>query len=258
MKRIKNLLISKRFLISIGVLMIIYVGSVLAFKNYLVSYTEHGVKISVPNLIDRNELQVEAIVNHLGLKYEISEVVYDPSKPEGTVLEQDPQPSKETNVFVKQDRIIHIKISKKTQLVEVPQCVDKSQRFAERILSSRGFRYKIEYRPSMEAAGAVLQQQYLGRDVHEKEKLKIGSTITLVVGKYGGGDSFLLPDLTNLTICEAKDRLYGMDNVQLMIICDNCYSSEDTCQALVFSQSPEYIESAFIPSGSTITVHASR
>jgi len=257
MKKIKNLLISKKFMISVGVLILIYIVVVFAFKSYLVSYTDHGIKINVPDLIDKNELQVEAIVKHLGLKYEIAEVIYDPSKPEGTIIGQDPQPTKQTGIFVKKGRIIHIKTSKKTQLVEVPQCVDKSQRFAERILTSRGFRCKVEYKPSVEAAGAVLEQLYLGRKVKEKEKLKIGSTITLIVGKYGG-DAFLLPDLTDLTICDAKNRLYGRDDIQLMVICDNCLSSEDTCQAFIFSQSPEYIEGTFIPTGSTITVHASR
>jgi len=258
MKKLKNFLISKSFLTSVGVLMLLYIVAIFGFRSYLTSYTDHGTKIAVPDLIDKNELQVEALVNHLGLRYEISETIYDPTKTEGTVIAQDPNPSRQTDVFVKKGRVIRIKTSKKTQLVEVPNCVDKSQRFAEKVLTSRGFRYRIEYRPSVESAGAVIQQQYLGRDVQEKEKLKIGTTITLVVGKHGGGDSFLLPDFKSMTICEVKDRLYGMDDLQLMVICDECYSSEDTCNASVFSQSPEYIEGTFISTGSTITIHATK
>jgi len=258
MKKLKNFIISQRFLINLCLLLLIYFLLIFSFRRYLTSYTDHGVKVSVPNLIGKNEQQIDPLLMHLNLRYEISEIVYDPSQPEGTIIGQDPKPSRETDLFVKQGRIIRIKISKKTQLIEVPDCVDKSQRFAEKILSSRGFRYRIEYQPSIEASGAVMRQLYLNRELKEKEKLKIGSTITLVVGQQSVGETLLVPELTDITICEAKNRLYDMPTVQLMVICDNCLTSEDSCSAIIFSQNPEYLEGATFTSGSTITVHASK
>lgn len=254
--KLKNFFFSKRFLRNIVVLILFYVLVVFGTKWYLSSYTDHGKKIAVPNLIGKNEKQIGQVVNDLGLEYEISESVYDPSKPDGTVISQDPEASIQSDVFVKEGRIIRVKISKKTQLVEVPQCVDKSQRFAENILKNRGLKFKVEYKPSVESAGAVIQQLYNGKEISEKEKVAIGSTITLVVGRSSAGEIIPTPNLMDLTICDVKSRLSVVPNINLVVICDGCATSTDTCSAQVFSQSPEYIEGGVISSGSTITVHA--
>lgn len=256
--KFKNFFFSKKFLINLILLGLTYVVIVLVVKWYLGNYTDHGRKIAVPNLIDKNEKQIGQIVSNLGLKYEISESVYDPSKPDGTVLHQDPAPSELSDVYVKEDRTIRVKISKKTQLVEMPNCVDKSQRFAENSLKSRGFKYKIEYKPSAESAGAVMEQLYKGKVISEKEKIPIGSTIVLVVGKSAYGEEIPTPNLMDLTICDVKSRLSVVPNINLVVICDGCATSVDSCSARVYSQSPEYIEGGVISGGSTITVHATK
>lgn len=143
-------------------------------------------------------------------------------------------------------------------MIEVPNCVDKSQRFAENILKSRGLKFKIEYRPSVEAAGAVIQQLYNGKTINEKEKVSIGSTITLIVGKGALGEEIPTPNLMDLTICDVKSRLSVVPNISLVVICDGCVTSADSCSARVFSQSPEYIEGGVISGGATITVHATK
>lgn len=255
---LKDIILSKKTLINVVLIAVVYVAAMFITKWYLGGYTNHGEKIAVPDLVSKTETQIGSIVSDLGLAYEVSETVYDPTKPEGTILEQDPMPSKNTNLFVKEGRIIRIKISKKTQLVEIPNCIDKSQRFAENILKSRGLKYKIEYKPSVESNGAVINQTYNGRKIGEKEKIAIGSTITLVVGKSGIGENIPTPNLLDLTICDVKSRLSVVSNVNLVIMCNNCYTSEDTCSAVVFSQSPEYYEGSMIGSGSTLTVHASK
>ncbi len=254
--KIKNFFFSKRFLKNFGLLILVYVLAVFMTRWYLNSYTDHGQKIAVPNLIGKNEKQISQLVADLGLEYEVAESVYDPTKPDGTVISQDPVASSQSDVFVKEGRIIRVKVSKKTQLVEVPKCVDKSQRFAENILKSRGLKYKIEYKPSIESAGAVIRQLYNGKEISEKEKVTIGSTITLVVGKNNSGETIPAPNLMDLTICDVKSRLSVVPNINLVVICDGCISSADTCAARVFSQSPEYIEGSVVSSGSTITVHA--
>lgn len=253
--KLKNFLFSKKFLLNLGLLILVYILIVFVTKWYLNSYTDHGQKIEVPNLVGKNEKQIGSIVEGIGLSYEISESIYDPSQPDGTILFQDPAPSNQSNIFVKEGRIVRIKISKKTQLVEVPNCVDKSHRFAENTLKSRGFKVRIEYKPSTESAGAVIQQLYNGKSIGEKEKITIGSTITLIVGKSASGEAMPIPNLMDLTICDVKSRLSAVPNISLMIVCDGCATSADTCSARVFSQSPEYIEGGLISGGATITVH---
>lgn len=257
-KKLKNFVFSKKFLINFGVLILTYIFVFFIVSLYLSGYTDHGEKVEVPNLVNKNQSQMNSILNQLGLTYEVSETIYEPSKPNGTVISQDPMPSAWSKVFVKEGRIIRIKVSKKTQLVEMPNCVDKSQRFAESILKSRGINYRINYTPSVESAGAVIQQLYKGKSIDEKEKIPIGATVTLTVGKGSLGETILLPDLIGLTICDVKSRFTTELNVSIVMICDGCVTSADSCSAKVFSQSPEYTEGTTLSSGSTITIHANK
>lgn len=256
--KIKNFVFTKRFLKNFLLLIGVYILIVFVLNLYLNFYTNHGEKVEVPNLVGKNEKQIASLLESLDLNYEVSESVYDPSKPEGTIIEQDPAPTSQTTVSVKEDRTIRIKISKKTQLVEVPNCVNKSERFAENSLKSRGFKCRIEYTPSVESAGAVIQQKYNGKDIQEKQKIAIGSTITIVVGKNSLNEAIPIPDLMNLTICDVKSRLSSATGIQLVVICNNCVTSADSCSAIVNSQSPEYIEGGIIAPGTTITVHATK
>lgn len=256
--KIKNFVVNKKFLVNIGLILLTYIVVVFIVKTFLNSTTNHGEKILVPDLTGKNVKDVQAILEDIGLEYEVVESIYDPTKPDGTVLLQNPEPTKVSSTFVKEGRILRIKISKKTQLVEVPNCVDKSQRFAENILKSRGFKYKVEYKASTESAGAVMQQLYNGRSIEEKEKIAIGSTITLIVGRGGQGEEFPTPNLVDLTICDVKSRLSLVPNVNLVVICNGCVTSADSCAAIVNSQSPEYIEGSVMSAGATLTVHATK
>ncbi|MCO5258989.1 MAG: PASTA domain-containing protein [Crocinitomicaceae bacterium] len=257
-QKLKNFIFTKKFIVNVGLIIIAYICVFFIVNIYLSSYTNHGEKIEVPNLVGNNEKEVKAILDKIGLNYEVSETVYDPSKPEGSVLSQDPLPSANSKIFIKEGRVIKIKISKKSQLIEMPNCIDKSQRFAESVLKNSGLKYIISYTPSVESAGAVVEQLYKGKSVHAKDKIPIGSTITLIVGKKSSDETQMIPDLMGLTICDVKNRLSTDINVSLVVICDGCVTSADTCSAKVYSQSPEYIEGATFSSGSTITVHANK
>lgn len=255
-KKIKEFVWSKRFLKNFGILIGIYFIIVFGTMWYLSSYTNHGEKVAVPNLIGKNVNSIVSQLEDLDLNYEVLDSIYDPKKVEGTIISQDPLPTHISTVSVKSGRIIRLRVSKKTQLVEVPNCIDKSQRFAENILKNRGFRFKIEYKSTTEADGAVMNQYYKGKKVAEKTRIPIGSTIKLIVGRNVGGEAIPIPDLMGITIFEAKSRLSGMSNLSYVLVCDGCTTVADSAAAVVESQSPEYTEGLFIPSGSTITVFA--
>lgn len=225
---------------------------------YLDSYTNHGQQIKVPNLIGKKVDNVKTELEDLGLQYEVLDSIYDPSKPQGTILDQDPDPTMFSQVFVKEGRIIRVRVSKKSRLVEMPSLVDKSQRFAEKILENRGLKVSIQYKPTNEANGAVLEQRFKGKSVKEGMRIPIGSTITLVVGKNDASAPVEIPNLFGLTIFEAKDRLASLGSFGFLPVCEGCVTYEDSVVARIQSQSPEYIEGILIPAGSTITVYASK
>lgn len=257
-KKVKNFIWSKRFLKHFVVLIVAYFLIVQGTIWYLNSYTNHGEKVKVPNLIGKNVNSIGSQLEQEGLSYEILDSIYDPKKIEGTILTQDPAPTNLSKVFVKQERVLRLRVSKKTQLVEMPQCVDKSQRFAENILKNRGFRFKVDYKATTESNGAVMEQRYNGKIVEAKKRIPIGSVIHITVGRNLGGEAVSLPDLMGLTIFEAKSRLASYASLNLLMVCDGCVTTEDSTSAIVDSQSPEYDEGVYVSAGSTITVYAKK
>ena len=258
LKKIGNYIWSKQFLLNFSAIVIIYVIGAMLFKCSLDSRTKLGEKIEVPNLIGKNQNILENIFAESELSYEVLDSIYDPTKVEGTILEQDPAPTTSSNVYVKSGRVIKVRVSKRTQLVEMPDLVDKSQRFAENILVNRGFRYSLEYRATSEAHGAVLEQLYKGKRITKGTKIPIGSKIKLVVGRNQGGVAVALPNLYGLTIVEARRRVGQMGGMEFHAVCATCKTSADSLVARVFSQSPEFIEDGVVASGTTITVVASK
>lgn len=255
LKKLKTFIWSRHFLKHFGFILLAYfviVGSTIYILDWT---TNHGQKIKVPILFGKNVKHIQGTLDELGLTYEILDSIYDPKKPEGTILSQDPRPTDSTDVFVKEGRIIKVRVSKKTNLIEMPSLLDKSERFAQSVLKNRGLKYKITYKPTSESNGAVLEQRYKGKEIEEGTRIPIGSTITLIVGKNeGGGEPVQIPDLIGLTISEVKVRLSGMSSLNLFESYLNCLNAADSSNARVISQSPEYIEGVLSPSSTTITI----
>ena len=241
----------------IGILLA-YVLIFFVYKGYLNSKTHIGQKIEVPNLVGKNQNNLSNLLENTDLGYMILDSIYEPTKVEGTILEQDPEASEISDVYVKEGRIIKVTVSKRSQLVEMPDLVDKSQRFAENILRSRKFRYKLEYQPSRESHGAVLDQLYKGRPISPETKLPIGSRITLIVGRDETGVSVTLPNLYGLTIVQARVRVDSIQNISFLPVCPTCLTSADSLTAIIHSQSPEYSEGAIVSTGTTISVFAEK
>jgi eukaryotic-like serine/threonine-protein kinase len=258
LKKLGNYIWSRNFAFHFGLIILVYVLGIFLLKGCLSFSTDHGDKIEVPNLIGKNQNNLKNILEESGLEYEVLDSIYDPSKVEGTVLIQDPEATSISKVHVKSSRVIKVRVSKRTQLVEVPEMIDKSQRFATTVLKSRGFRYRLEYKPSMEAHGAVLDQRYKNKSVRGGKRLPIGSTIVLVVGRDEAGIPQDLPDLVGLTIEEARARVARMSNMDFQPVCPGCVTKADSMATIVETQSPEFTEGAIISSGTTITVYATK
>lgn len=258
LKKLKSFIWSKHFLKHFSFIVLAYLLIVGITIFYLDSHTNHGQQIKVPNLVGKNVSSVQGELESLDLQFEVLDSIYDPSKPQGTILDQDPDATMFSKVSVKEGRVIRVRVSKKSRLVEMPSLIDKSQRFAESILKNRGLKYRIQYKPTNEANGAVLDQLYKGKFVKEGTRIPIGSSIILIVGKNDAGQPTAIPNLYGLTISEAKDRLSMLGSFGFLPVCEGCITKEDSLAARIESQSPEYIEGILIPAGSTITVYATK
>lgn len=258
LKKLKPFILSKHFLRHTGYIILTYVVIISFLLIYLSSYTNHGNKVNVPNLIGVSANNARVQLEELDLELELLDSIYKPKLKPGTIIAQDPLPTSKSNVFVKEGRIIRVQVSKKYQLVEMPSLIDKSQRFAESVLKNRGLKCKISYKPTNESNGAVLNQKFKGVEIKEGRKIPIGSVITLIVGRNEGGSPVEIPNLVGLTISEAQGRLYGTSLNFMITSCDGCGNGLDSSSAVILSQSPEYMEGVLSSPGTTVTVSASK
>ena len=259
LKKLGNFVWSKAFLINFGSLILLYIIIIFSVQGCLDSRTHHGQKIEVPNLVGKNSNNAKSLLAGTLLKYEVLDSIYRPELVVGTIVEQDPESTDSSKIYVKEGRTIKLRVSKRTMLVEMPGLVDKSQRFAEGVLRNRDFGYSIEYKPSREAHGAVISQLYNGKEIAKGAKLPIGSRIKLIVGRNEAGIPLELPNLYGLTIVEARERVNNMMNMEFFVgSCVGCITSADSSLARVYTQSPEFEEGAIVASGGSITIVATR
>lgn len=245
---------SRQFLINLGLLFMVYLVVVIVTVYYLDSKTNHGQKIEVPNYLGKNIRQVTSALDALHLEYEVVDSIYAPEKPEGTILYQDPLPTNESDVYVKEGRKIHFRVSKKSRLMEVPLMVDRSERYAVSVLKNMGLKASVSYQPSVEAAGAVLQQKFKNKDMKTGDKVPVGSTIYIVVGHGYSTSVTAIPDLNCLTINQVKDRLLNYSGLNIYENYVNCRTKEDSLRAKVVFQNPAYVEGEMIPGNSGISI----
>ena len=169
---------TKHFWKHFGLVLLFYLVMVFANILYLDFATNHGEKIAVPNLVGLSSQKAKQQIETLDLTYQILDSIYDPKLPEGTVVEQLVEPTSLSQVYVKSGRIIGLRLSKRNQLVEMPSLLHKQIQFAQSILEQRGLRFIIQYQPTAEANGSVLDQRYKGRRIKEGDPLPIGSVVT--------------------------------------------------------------------------------
>ncbi|PWL28789.1 MAG: hypothetical protein DCO96_08175 [Fluviicola sp. XM-24bin1] len=256
-KKLGNFIWSKAFGINFAVLILVYLGLYYGLQAWLKSTTNHGVEVNVPNMVGKNSNNAKALLNGTTLQYEVLDSIYKPDVVAGTILSQDPKATSITGVKVKEGRRIRLRVSKRTMLVEMPNLIDKSQRFAEGVLRNREFRYTLEYKPTKEADGAVLEQWYKGRKIEGGEKIPIGSKIKLIVGRNEVGILQDLPNLSGMSIVEAQREVERMLNMEFLLgVCQGCVTPEDSSAAVVFTQSPEWTEGATVESGGSIVIMA--
>ncbi|MDQ7949149.1 MAG: PASTA domain-containing protein [Pedobacter sp.] len=168
-------------------------------------YTKHGEGLNVPELKGLTLSQAVSKLEDLGLRYEIDSV-YVMDKPPGIVTDQDP----DANTFVKGNRTIYLTINTaQAPNVKFPDIETKSLREAQAILES--YRLKLgdtTYKADV-ARDVVLEAYFGGQLIRTGEVLPTGSRINLILGDGRGNEEVELPNLTGLTLDEAKFSLKG-------------------------------------------------
>lgn len=245
---------SKRFLVNLGLLVMVYLLIMIATIYYLDVKTNHGQKLEVKDYVGQNITQVERELEEMNVNYEVVDSVYDAKKPAGTILYQRPLPTSESKVYVKEGRKFYFRVTKNSKVVEIPLLMERSERYAIAVLKNMGIQYVIQQVPSTEAVGAVLDQRYKGKTMLENQKIPVNSTITLFVGVSVEAAEVQIPDLSCMTINQVKSRLQAYAGLQILDNYVNCATKEDSLNAKVVFQNPSYEENKLIQGNSTVTI----
>lgn len=259
LSQIKIFILSKHFLKHFGLVILFHLFAIFFTIIYLNFATNHGEKIAVPNLVGLSAEEAKQKLEDLGLEYQILDSVYDAKsplfkKPAGTVYEQLVEPTFSSLIFVKSNRVVGLRLTKKTELIEMPSLIHKQIQFAQSILEGRGLRYAIKYRASSEENGSIIEQLYKGQRIKDGMRISIGAVITLIVGQNDIGEPVNAPNLIGLFRDEALYILDTMGITSYNIICPDCITHEDSISAIIISQTPEYIEGATVLKSTQFTI----
>lgn len=173
------------------------------------------------------------------------ESVYDSSKPEGVIIDQDPQPNTKK---VKEGGTVTLKVNSSGVLVEIPAVKGATEEVAKARLSNAGLKCETLMIMDDETAAGVVY----GSDPQEGSKVTMDSTVRLYVSKGPAQHTVNMPDVINKSLNTAKSELAASG----LSIADNIsYEASDKAKDIVISSDP--LPGVKVESGSSIKLTVS-
>ena len=216
-------------LLALGLVLLILFLFVLSL-NWI---TKHGESSSVPAVTGKTVNDAKSLLGKKSFELVVQDSVYYDSLPPGQILKQIP----EADAVVKINRTVYVTVNRFIAPdVEVPNIKGYSFRNAEMVLRNAGLRIgDTTFRPDF-AKNTVLELAYRGSPVSPGTKIKMGSTIDLVLGLGVSDETIPVPQLVGMTFGEAKALL----DAQGLILGAPVFRPEvtDKENAFVYEQRP--------------------
>ncbi len=219
---------------------------------WLKIYTHHGQGITVPNLTGLTESEVIDVVGSRRLNYNIIDSIYANDMPRGTVVKQNPKPGSKVKVHRK---IFITMNATNPEMVTMPSLVSLSVRQAQLALANSGLMVgEISFRPHF-AENSVLQQKLNGSVIEEGTMIEKGTKIDLVLGMGLSSEKTLVPELTGLSLTEARTKISEkLLNFGLASYDQTVLTGEDSAAAFVYRQNPEFDGSSTVNKGMEVFI----
>jgi beta-lactam-binding protein with PASTA domain len=246
----KNFILSKVFFKNLGFAVAIVVGVVMMLLIWLNFYTRHGQARPVPDFFGLTMEQTAKLAKKSRLRYQVNDSVYTTLVPRGCVAEQNPKPG----FKVKKWRNIVLTLNAfNPEMVAMPDLVDLPIRQAIALIGSSGLEMgQLKYRPDL-SIDVVIEQLYKGKKVPEGDSLQKGSVVDLVLGKGLSNQRTPVPDMIGMNLEPAKNKiLVSSLNLGTYIYDNTITNGEDTLNAFVYKQNPEFKDDASLQLGSAI------
>jgi beta-lactam-binding protein with PASTA domain len=169
-----------KFWVNIILMLLIIVAIPIVALYMLDSFTHHGEKIEVPNVVGKSLYDAEVMLKDRGLLAMVVDSVYDKRAPKGSVLEQTPKSGFE----VKGGRMVYLTVNLKGEpMVQLPDVVGHgSLREAVALLQSLGFKLTAHKPVIGRPKDLVIGVKQGTRDVHAGETIPRDRALTLVIG----------------------------------------------------------------------------
>jgi eukaryotic-like serine/threonine-protein kinase len=174
---------------------------VLLFLFSLNAITHHGEARTVPSVVGKTLQNVQSMLEEKGFEVVVQDSVYYDSLPPSAIIKQVP----EADAVVKVNRTIYVTINRVIPPdIDMPNLVGYSLRNAEMTLKNLGLRLgDTTFKPDF-AKNSVLEQLYNDEKIAPGTKIRVGSTISLVLGSGIGEEAMPVPRLVGLTFSEAR------------------------------------------------------
>jgi len=138
-------------------------------------------------------------------------------------------------------------------MVAMPNLIDLPIRQAIALIASSGLEMgQLKYKPDL-SIDIVLEQVFNGKMVSGGDSLQKGSVIDLVLGKGLSNKRTPVPDLIGMNLEPARNKiLISSLNLATYIYDNSIKNEEDTINAFVYKQNPEFKDEANLQLGSVI------
>lgn len=250
MENFFRFLISRVFWKHLAILAGIAVFIILSVFTGLKIYTRHGRAYAVPDLHGLTIEEAELVTGARKLRYNVSDSVFISHEERGTVIDQNPMP----NFRVKENRTIFLTINAMNpERVPMPDVTGVSLRQARAIIETQGLEVgRLIYVPDI-AMNNVLRQQHEGNDIKPGELIVRGESVDLVLGEGLSTRTTYVPDLLYTDLETARNTIIESSlNLGATLYDTTVNNKDDSLNAFVYRQRPEYKEDLQIRLGSII------
>ncbi len=199
--------------------------------------------VEVPNFIG---MKLSDVQNNPQYKFVFKvESVYDSNKPEGLIIDQDPEPSTKK---VKEGGTILLKVNSSGVLVTVPALKGATEEIAKARLSNSGLKSETLMVVDDETAAGIVR----GSDPQEGSKVTADSTVRIYVSKGPAAQKINVPDVINKSLAAAKNDL---ESAGLKVSENISYEESEKAKDIVISTDP--LPGVPVDSGSPIRITVS-
>lgn len=172
--------------------------------------TRHGKSKTVPYVVGKNINDVEKQLTDAGFETRIQDSVYYDSLPPGVVIKQVP----DADAVVKVNRTVYVIINRFVAPdISMPNIIGYSLRNAQYTLESMGLKLGDTTSRVDFAKNTVLEMSIKGKEIKPGDKVKVGSSVDLVIAKGKGDEEISIPPLIGLQVTDARVLLeqYGLN-----------------------------------------------